>query len=172
MFEDCIFIDFDGVILDTETRLFERKHKAGFLDHDSEDEFYKYFEYTLAHPEEWDYIIREADSLNNSVEIIKELEKLKEKIVILTKIHTFYEMKVKIDDLRNHRHIESPVCFVPPGVEKHEVVIPRKQILIDDHFDNIERWVDNGGIGYLFDRDLLKNEKHKVKSLEFLIDKR
>ena len=68
------------------------------------------------YPEEWDYIIRNASSINGSVEIIKELEKIR-KVAILTKIHTLYEMKVKIEDLRDNRKIECPVIFVPPGVK-------------------------------------------------------
>ena len=94
------YIDFDGVILDSEERMLDRKYNAGFHDHKNEKEFDDYFNYTNSHPEEWDYIIRKANPINNSVEIIKELESLKKRIAILTKIHTLYEMKVKIEDIR------------------------------------------------------------------------
>ena len=37
---------------------------------------------------EWEYIICGAKSINNSVEIIRELEMMKKNIAILTKIHS------------------------------------------------------------------------------------
>ena len=102
MTTDCTFIDFDGVILDSEERMLKRKYDLGLHNHSSEDEFNTYFEYINLHPEEWTYIIKEAKSINNSVEIIKELENLKKRIAILTKIHTLHEMKVKTEVLREN----------------------------------------------------------------------
>jgi len=75
MTSDYTFIDFDGVILDSEERMLERKYDLGLYDHKNETEFDIYFEYTNLHPEEWEYVLKDAKSINNSVEIIKELEK-------------------------------------------------------------------------------------------------
>lgn len=169
MMEGYTFIDFDGVILDSEERMLERKYDVGYHDHKNKNEYDEYFNYTNLHPEEWDYIIREAKSINNSVEIIQELEILKRKIAILTKIHTLYEMKTKIEDLRNHRKIQCPVFFVPSGVKKHQIVIPNNQLLIDDSKNNIKGWIENGGKGLIFDPSISENSKDKVKSLEFLL---
>ena len=169
MTTDYTFIDFDGVILDSEERMLERKYNLGFHDHKNESEFDKYFEYTNLHPEEWEYIIKEAKSINNSVEIIKELENLKRKIAILTKIHTFQEMKVKIEVLRENLKIFCPVIFVPLDVKKHQVVIPNNQLLIDDSKKNIKKWIENGGRGLIFDSTINNDTDEKVKSLEFLI---
>ena len=169
---DYVFIDFDGVILDSQERMLDRKYSLGFQDHTSIDEFYKYFSYADLHPEEWDYIIREANSLNNSVEIIKELEGMKEKIAILTKVHSFYEMQVKVEDLRNNRKISCPIIFAPFGVQKHEVVVPNGQILIDDSKTNIRLWNENVGNGLLFDKTLPYDEIGKVNSLELLLKRK
>lgn len=169
MTTDYTFIDFDGVILDSEERMLERKYDLGLHDHKNESEFDAYFEYTNLHPEEWDYIIKEAKSINNSVEIIKEIESLKKNIAILTKIHTLQEMKVKSEVLRESLGILCPVIFVPPGVKKHQVVIPNHQLLIDDSKKNIKRWIENGGKGLIFDSAIDNDTDEKVKSLEFLI---
>ena len=169
MTNDYTFIDFDGVILDSEERMLERKYNLGLQDHKNKSEFDKYFEYTNLHPEEWNYIIKEARSINNSVEIIKELENLKRKIAILTKIHTLQEMRVKIEVLRENLKIFCPVIFVPPGVKKHQVIVPNNQLLIDDSKRNIKRWIENGGRGLIFDSTLECNTDEKVKSLDFLI---
>ena len=170
MIDDYTYIDFDGVIVDSEERLLERKQIVGFHNHNDKKEFDDYFNYTNLHPEEWDYIIREANSINNSVEIIRELEALKKKIAILTKIHTLNEMKVKIENLRNNRKIYCPVIFVPPGVKKHNVIIPNGQTLIDDSKKNIELWNENGGNGLVFGKIISDNKEGKVKSLEFLLN--
>ena len=171
MNNDYVFIDFDGVILDSEERMLERKYNLGLINHKDKSEYEKYFDYTNLHPDEWDYIIREAKSINNSVEIIQELEKRKKKIAILTKIHTLYEMKTKIEDLRENRNIHCPVFFVPPGVKKYQVIIPNGQLLIDDSKKNIREWKENNGSGLIFDKVIDNNTKDKVRSLEFLIDK-
>ena len=165
---DCVFIDLDGVILNSEERMLERKESIGLCNHYYEQEFEEYFNYTNLHPTEWDYIIRNASSINGSVEIIKELEKIR-KVAILTKIHTLYEMKVKIEDLRDNRKIECPVIFVPPGVKKHNVVLPNGQLLIDDSENNVSLWLENGGNGLVFDKSISDDTSVKVRSLEFLL---
>lgn len=167
--QDYTFIDFDGVILDSEERMLERKYKLGFHDHNDKTQYLNYFKYTLTHDEEWDYIIKDAEPINNSIEIIKELEKLKKEIAILTKIHTFNEMKVKVEVVREKYKIKCPIIFVPNGVKKHQVIIPNGQILIDDSNKNIYQWKENGGLGYIFDKSLNENTLEKVKSLEFLL---
>lgn len=169
MANDYTFIDFDGVILDSEQRMLERKYNLGLHDHKNESEFDIYFEYTNSHLEEWDYIIKGAKSINNSVEIIKELEGLKRNIAVLTKIHTLYEMKIKTEMLRENLKILCPIIFVPPSVKKHQVVIPNHQLLIDDSTKNIRQWIENGGKGFVFDPTIVVNTNKKVKSLEFLI---
>lgn len=169
MIKDYIFIDFDGVVLDSEERMLERKYDLGFYNHKNKEEFDKYFKYTESHPEEWNYIINEANEINNSVEIIKELEAQKRKIAILTKIHTLYEMKMKVQNLRQKRNIMCPIFFVPPGVKKHQIIIPNKQLLIDDSEKNIKDWIENNGTGLIFDPSIDENTNKKVKSLEFLM---
>lgn len=169
MTSDYTFIDFDGVILDSEERMLKRKYDLGFHNHKNESEFYAYFEYTNLHLEEWEYILKEAKSINNSVEIIKELENLKKRIAILTKIHTLQEMKIKTEILRDNLKILCPVIFVPSGVKKYQVIIPNQQLLIDDSPKNIKQWIENGGKGLIFDPTIESDTNGKVRSLEFLL---
>ncbi len=91
------------------------------------------------------------------------------KIAILTKIHSLYEMRVKIEDLREHRKISSPILFVPPGVDKNDVEKPNGKLLIDDSKTNIRLWIENGGKGFIFDKTIAEDTNNKVKSLEFLL---
>ena len=64
MTNDYTFIDLDGVILDSEKRMLERKYDLGLRNHKNEEEFDQYFEYTNLHPEEWNYILKEAKPVN------------------------------------------------------------------------------------------------------------
>ena len=167
--EEYTFIDCDGVIIDSEERMLNLKFERGYVDHHDEASYFEYFKKTETEfLKDWDYIIREAKSINNSVEIIRELESIGYKLAILTKIHTIYEMEVKIDDLRNNRKLKSPILFVPPKTNKHEIIIPNSQLLIDDSRRNVENWIKAGGSGYIFDKNLKEDSLSRVRSLEFL----
>lgn len=169
MKEKIVFIDCDGVILDSEQRMLRKKEERGFLNHHDGKKFDDYFALADMLDGEWEYIICGAKSINNSVEIIRELEMMKKNIAILTKIHSLKEMKIKAYDLRENRNIFSPIIFVPPDVQKHNIILPNEQLLIDDSEKNITGWINNGGNGLLFDENLTKNNKTRVKSLEFLL---
>lgn len=171
MSDEYIFIDCDGVIIDSEQRMLKRKEEMGLLNHKDSEQFSKYFSLADEMIGEWETIIKDAKSINNSVEIIRELEMMKRKIAILTKIHSLKEMRIKVQDLRENRHIYSPIIFVPPKTQKYEVVIPNHQLLIDDSRKNINGWIEHDGQGLLFDDKLENNSKTKVRSLEFLLKK-
>lgn len=169
MKQNYTFIDCDGVILDSEQRMLKMKEQRGFLDHHNSKEFTDYFKIADSTYGEWEYIISGASSLNNSVEIIRELEKMKKNIAILTKIHSLKEMQIKVHDLRTNRHITSPILFVPPNTNKHDIILPNGQLLIDDSIRNISGWIEHGGEGLIFDESIKENSKTKVKSLDFLL---
>lgn len=171
MKEKIVFIDCDGVILDSEQRMLRKKEERGFLNHHDGKEFDDYFALADMLDGEWEYIICGAKSINNSVEIIRELEMMKKNIAILTKIHSLKEMKIKAYDLRENRNIFSPIIFVPPDVQKHNIILPNEQLLIDDSEKNITGWINNGGNGLLFDLNrekiincLIKNHDYKENS--------
>ena len=78
------FIDFDGVILDTQ--YFITKHKKDFPNL-SWSEYLKIIN--------WHELINEAKEINDSISILKSLNN-KNNIFILTKIHTLDEGKEKV----------------------------------------------------------------------------
>ena len=82
MEEKYIFIDCDGVILDSEQRMNKKKEERGYLNHNDGKEFDDYFKLADSIEGEWEYIIEGASSLNSSVEIIRELEKMKRKLCV------------------------------------------------------------------------------------------
>lgn len=134
------FIDLDGVILDSQIRVLEKREKMKDL---SWDAFFEVLD--------WDALLSESKQINNSVDIIKERQAKKEKLAILTKIHTLKEGQAKINDLRNNRKIEIPIILVPPHIKKSQIYLPRNgEILIDDSVKNLKDWENQGGRGYYF----------------------
>ena len=161
MDKDCVLIDLDGVILDSEELMLNEREKYQYLEWDD------FFDCV-----NWFKLYSEAKSINDSVEIITELESLKKDIVILTKSHTMDEMRAKVSDLRNNRKIKSPILLVPPHIKKSEIYIPiNNEVLIDDSKKNIDDWNRAGGKGILFDTNSKEESKNVVKSLHFLLRK-
>lgn len=159
MYKNFTFLDLDGVILDSEERIINLKEKNKELDWNN------FFETV-----DWFKLLSESKTINNSVEIIRELENQKRKIAILTKVHTLLEMEAKVIELRRNRKIQSPIIFVPPHITKSQICIPsNNEILVDDSIKNIKDWNMFGGDGILFDPNNKTTAKRKVKSLEFLL---
>ena len=100
---------------------------------------------------------------------MKELQSRKEKIAILTKVHTLLEAQAKIYDLRENRKIEVPIMIVPAHVKKSQIYYPKNgEILVDDSSKNILDWNLKGGRGILF-AETEDYDNNKVKSLNFLL---
>lgn len=156
--EKKIFLDLDGVILDSEKRVVDLKKTYNDL---SWDDFFNIID--------WDKLLSESISINNSVEIINDIQKRKNNISILTKVHTLLEAQAKINELRNKRNITIPIIIVPPHIRKSQIYIPTNgEILVDDSEKNINDWNIKGGRGILFCHDD-NIDNNKVKSLEFLL---
>ena len=97
------YIDFDGVILDTETGLFDqyRKLKSSGIEISAEQ--------YLAEMD-WNAWIEQAAIINNSIEILK--NNPSRIASILTKIHSFEESEAKISYLRK-KAVKNDVILVP-----------------------------------------------------------
>jgi len=159
--DNYTFIDLDGVILDSEQRVLERRNECEQL---SWEEFFKNLD--------WYSLLRESVQINNSLDILLELQSRKDKIAILTKVHTLSEAQAKLFELRNNRQVTIPIFTVPPHYKKSDIYYPSNgEILVDDTLKNIISWSENNGHGILFcdEQDLNNN---KVKSLEFLLKRK
>ena len=159
MFNNKIFIDFDGVIFDTEKRVLERKKQKPNI---SWDEFFEKLN--------WFQLLEESKIINNAIDYILEGQTKSKQIAILTKIHTLVEMEAKVKSLRS-RKIEVPILFVPPHIKKSQIYLPNNgEILIDDSIKNLIDWEPNGGKSIYFNENLNSNEQFEtIKSLSKII---
>ena len=126
MSKQKIFIDFDGVIFDTEQRVVERKNLRPDI---SWNDFFEELD--------WFELLDEAKVINNAIDYILESQEKTKQLAILTKIHTLIEMEAKVKALRS-RKVEVPILFVPPHVKKSQIYLPNNgEILIDESIKNL-----------------------------------
>ncbi|MDO5569059.1 MAG: hypothetical protein Q4G04_02980 [bacterium] len=143
-----IYIDFDGVILDTNDLIDDFRDIVRYKNNLSKDEDVEKYLNNM----NWYGILSRARIIENSINHIKQLQNEKLfKIIILTKYNTFTERASKdyiIKKLFNPNGIE--IVFVPCYVHKCEVVCPKGNILIDDYIENLIAWHQAGGIAIKF----------------------
>lgn len=153
------FIDFNGVILDTESRMIELKRQYPGLT-------WNEFANTL----DWDFLLRTSPVIDDAIALLREVSQMNDaRTTILTNVDLIVEEIAKVHFLRN-QGITLPIQFVPPSIQKSEVYIPDKDdILVDDRPDNVMFWNQCGGKGYLFDpNNQFPESLPKIKSLKYL----
>lgn len=159
-----LYIDFDGVILDTiEATYKEMKEKnISLKDQEQVREYYKNVD--------WAKLIKETPEINNSISEIKKICKSKKfNVYVLTHVNSTNEMVEKIKYL--HKTVpEVTIVSVPREVEKTEVVNPSGAILIDDFSGNVREWQKKLGIGIKFVKELEGSEFPEITHLAEVID--
>ena len=100
-------IDFDGVILDSQDRFQEvMKDNINFFD---------WMEYLSSI--EWYSFLRSCNEIDESISVLKELERLKKLKGIITAIHSFKEGQEKLYFLRE-QNIHVPIIYTLPHQKK------------------------------------------------------
>lgn len=163
-----IYIDFDGVIFDTEDILFEeyRTKRQQGIQLDKID---------YIRTRDWEEILDKAKIINGAIKNIA-LSDLN--LSILTKIHSLKELESKIKVLRNH-NLKLDIIGVPHYVKKCDVVNPVGNVLIDDNVKNLDDWSNQGGISIFFNKDNLDSDTFaminsaypKIDNLKIIQDK-
>ena len=140
------YIDFDGVILDTEELLFEDWRKIPDRHNLPEEAKIKYIQ-----ERDWKYIVSNSPAINDSIYVLKQLDPAKNRI--LTKTHSFENEAGAKLWWREVNGIRVPMIIVPYQYKKTEIVSAYGNTLTDDGLFNLDEWKEAGGIPYLFDKD-------------------
>lgn len=152
------YIDCDGVILDTETGLFDEYHEMK-----KDNPSLKKRQYL--HDMDWEYWIWQAGVLNDAVEILKNFDP--KNVDILTRVHSLNEARAKINYFRNNG-VRNNVIIVPDGMVKSSVVDPFQNVLVEDSNSNLEDWDSHLGIPIFYgDKESIYPT---VTSLETVLD--
>ena len=154
-----LYIDCDGVILDTITIIYgmlETQKSGAEITNEEYDHFFCSID--------WKKLLQKAHPINNSLEMIKKIQATNrfKKIEILTHINSIPEGLAKKEFFKRELPGIS-VRTIGKHVPKDEVVDPTNSILVDDFIINIVKWSDKGGIGLKFsDKNL--HQKHAYHS--------
>lgn len=168
-----LYIDCDGVILNTIIISYRELRKLGYL-----DENYKKIEkYTKEISEyfrdlDWKKRLSEASEINNSISAIRKIIQSGkfQNVQILTHINSPSEgldKKVYFERILP----DVPVRLVTMHVSKADAVDPTNSILIDDHSPNLVDFEEKGGLGIKFDEDKTEDYRSHIqngKTYEFL----
>lgn len=141
-----IYIDFDGVILDTEELLFEkwRMNSNRYLFPESEK--IKYIQEI-----DWRYVLYNSPIINDSIYYLKQLDPSKS--FILTKVHSLTnEANNKIIWSRDNG-IKQTIIVVPYTQKKTDLVPVTGNLLVDDSLRNLDEWKEKNGNVLFFDKD-------------------
>lgn len=137
-----LYLDCDGVILDTINKSYQILQDNGITDSDEIQKFYRNLN--------WDEFIILSGEIDNSVNKIKKLiESGLFEVKILTHVNSDNE-SVSKNNYFNRVIPEIEVISVPKGIEKADVVDARGAILVDDFLPNLEYWEMKGGTSIKF----------------------
>ena len=137
-----IYIDFDGVILDTWSFIYAQylnKYKSKSLE---EIKIKRLMEYLG-----WEKIINNSNIINNSIKKIKILQS-KYYVCILTKVNSEEEKLEKLKFLNQNGIFQ--IIFVPYEENKSRYVRTNGCYLIDDDLENLDDWHKNNGYSIYF----------------------
>lgn len=161
-----LYIDFDGVILNTVDVIYNQIHEE-FGNVILED-----FDVTgYVSKMDWDNLIANSFPINDSINKIKKIIKSNlYDVKILTHVSSSSEVKAKELFLSRHFDNIDMIPVVLP-MKKSCAVSAKGSILVDDFSGNIEDWENNGGLGIKFSCNRKKYSYMKISDLEELIDK-
>lgn len=139
-----LYIDFDGVLMDTITTSYRLLDEAQ-IDREDAQEVLKFYQ-TL----NWEEIIEVTPILNDSIERLRHIKKSgRYDISILTHVNSVAEIIEKVKFIRKYFH-DITVIACPKAISKTMMVHAKDAILIDDYAGNLIEWEQVGGIAVKF----------------------
>lgn len=157
-----LYIDFDGVILDTIKVTYEMIEKLGLGTPEEVKEFY----YNL----DWNHLIKQTPEISDSINCIRKIMNSNLfDVKVLTHIISYNEGLGKIEYLKS-KIPELEVILVPKQINKADMVNPKDAILVDDFLGNLDLWHDKGGISVKFSDGNKKSKYRTVTKLDQIID--
>ncbi len=156
-----LYIDFDGVILDTISPMYDEIKEKRIKKEDLTPFFEKY---------PWEDIINDNYIINDAITCIQKIiDSDKFNLAILTHINSLREAVLKIKYLRKYfKDITIIPC--PKEISKTKMIHTKDAILVDDYAGSLREWEEEEGISVRF--NLKGNGKgfKVISKLDELID--
>lgn len=141
-----IYIDFDGVILNTTPQIFDE-----WLDNNDDINIKELEKIEYIKCRNWHKILRESMVIDDAISVLKNMDV--KNTAILTKVHSLEnEGAEKIRFLRE-MGVKLEVILVPYPLKKTEVVNANGNVLIDDTIHNLDDWSKCGGKCIFFNQN-------------------
>jgi len=155
-----LYIDFDGVILDTISPLYETARNLNYDIND--EEFYRTFDFKK--------VLKDEYILNDSINCIKKLINSKKfDVSILTHCSSINEGADKISYIRKFFK-DMTVIICPKCISKTKMLPMRNAILVDDYSKNLNEWESEGGIAVKFSQESKETRFTVINKLDKLIE--
>lgn len=159
-----LYIDFDGVVLDTISITFEQMKTEGIdlKDFVRVKEFYQNVD--------WSHLLSTAEVINDSIDNIQKIiDTGKYDVSILTHVNSLTEAVEKVRYIRQYFK-DITVIPVPKEISKTKMVQTKGSILVDDYAGNLREWESEEGIAVRFSKTLNSKGFKVVDRLDKLID--
>ena len=162
-----LYIDFDGVILDSIDVSYKLIEESGIaLIDENYDQIQEYYQQL-----DWNKLLKLCSPINDSINNLKKLmDSNLYDITILTHVYKDTESQEKqkfIDE--NIKGMD--VIFVNKKDNKCDVVDCENAILVDDYMGNLELWENKGGIPIKFSTTGKKYQCMSIDNLGTLLEK-
>lgn len=159
-----LYIDFDGVIMNTIEVSYQMMEKMGIeKNYDNAKKFYEELDWK-------DFLNKKCSQINDSIKCIQKIiDSNLFNVSILSHVVSLDEAIAKIKYIRKYF---KDITFipVPKEISKTQMVHTKGAILIDDYAGNLREWEKSGGIGIRFN---LENENKgfiNIDRLDQIID--
>lgn len=159
-----LYIDFDGVILDTITVSYQLMDEMKINKKNYNDvlKFYQCLN--------WKNILSITPIINDSINCIRKIiDSKKYDVSILTHINSYDELIEKTRFI-NKKLPGVTIIGVPKVISKTKMVNPKGSILIDDYTSNLREWKKNGGIPVKFSSNVRKYEFPIIDKLDKILE--
>lgn len=160
-----LYIDFDGVVLDTIPHLYNALETSG-VDTANDREVARFFSMY-----DFDMIINDGNILNDSINCIQKLlDSKKFEISFLTHVNSLDEGVCKINYLKSKFENNITIIITPKEVSKTKMVHSDGAILVDDYSGNLTEWESTGGIAVRFSKELESKGFLVINKLDELLN--
>jgi len=160
-----LYVDFDGVIVDTIRVTYDMLDRLG-VDRSNFEKMSEFY-YNL----NWKQLLSLTPIINDSFNCLNKISETNRfNIAVLTHVNSLDEAIAKINYIRKYvKNIT--IIPVPREISKTKMIDAKNAILIDDYSGNLKEWEEAGGIGIQFSTDLTKDKGFKViDRLDKIID--
>ena len=159
-----LYIDFDGVIMDTINVTYRLIHEQG-IDLKNNEEVANFYRFL-----DWKNLLSITEEISDGFNCIQKIiDSNLFDVSILTHVNSLDEAVEKVKFIRKHTD-DITIIPVPKAISKTKMVHTKDAILIDDYSSNLTEWEASGGIGIRFNEKLNGKGFRVINKLDQILE--